>query len=63
MLVDMPGVLNVLREQQAIAQRMCLTLKRVAQATHLVWATSSMVPEVKVDRGRIWLLEHRLMAG
>lgn len=56
-LAGMPGVLRVLGEQQGYRQRMGLTPQRMAQATHLVWATGgSMVPEAEMDhylaRGR-----------
>ncbi|MFI7864178.1 D-serine ammonia-lyase [Ectopseudomonas khazarica] len=63
-LAGMPGPLRVLDERQGYRQRMGLTPQRMAQATHLVWATGgSMVPEAEMDsylaRGRQLLERER----
>ena len=52
-----PGIARVTREPQGYRERMGLTSARLANATHLVWATGGgMVPETEMraylERGR-----------
>lgn len=48
-LAGVPGMARVLTEQQGYRARMHLTPTRMAQATHLVWATGgSMVPAAEM---------------
>lgn len=48
-LAGMPGLARLLNEQQGYRARLGLTPKRLARATHLVWATGgSMVPEAEM---------------
>ncbi|WP_439861250.1 D-serine ammonia-lyase [Pseudomonas sp. MBLB4136] len=48
-LAGVPGMLQVLGEQQGYRQRLGLTPERLARATHLVWATGgSMVPAAEM---------------
>jgi D-serine dehydratase len=49
-LAGVPGMLQVLGEQQGYRQRLGLTPERLARASHLVWATGgSMVPEAEMS--------------
>ncbi|MDN0075284.1 D-serine ammonia-lyase [Crenobacter sp. SG2303] len=49
-LAGVPGMARVLTEQQGYRERLALSDTRLAQATHLVWATGgSMVPETEMD--------------
>ncbi|MBI3284856.1 MAG: D-serine ammonia-lyase [Burkholderiales bacterium] len=59
-LAGAPGIARVLSEQQAYRERAGLTAERLAQATHLIWATGgSMVPPAEMqaylDKGRALL--------
>jgi len=59
-LAGVPGMVQVLQEQQGYRQRLGLTDARMAQATHLVWGTGgSMVPRAEMDaylaKGRVEL--------
>ncbi len=56
-LAGAPGIARVTREPQGYRERMGLTSARLANATHLVWATGGgMVPETEMraylERGR-----------
>src|SRR6185436_18325661 len=49
-LAGVPGMARLLTEQQGYRTRMGLTRSRLANATHLVWATGgSMVPEQEMN--------------
>lgn len=49
-LAGVPGMERVLREEQGYRQRLGLDEPRMANATHLIWATGgSMVPQVEMD--------------
>ncbi|MNE87246.1 D-serine dehydratase [compost metagenome] len=59
-LAGVPGMVQVLQEQQGYRQRLGLSDTRMAQATHLVWGTGgSMVPRTEMDaylaKGRVEL--------
>ncbi|TDF84458.1 D-serine ammonia-lyase [Pseudomonas sp. H9] len=49
-LAGMPGIVEVLQEQQGYRQRLGLTAAHMARATHLVWGTGgSMVPTAEME--------------
>lgn len=67
-LAGAPGIARVTREPQGYRERMGLTSARLANATHLVWATGGgMVPEAEMraylERGRSLLDWHRHARG